>query len=282
MLCNFVNLIKLEKNKMAERIKSDSNFERGRRGLADVIRLSEENMRVDFYENEYKGVKEEAQSFNVKVVYGDDETRTIPDYLPFKKMKDGGKIVASLTMNKEGDKVLFAVPASGYFEVKFDQFVVPEKDAIPVMETKKGKKNTYRQFACLLEITGGTWQNLTIKDGVWLGAKYWFGLYDNFTAGVEGGLAVKGSGEGSDNLSDFLDATVSGGGQIKFSENPLPEIHKIAQELDTRFFVNVAKGWVKSIVVPLSLDDDAFVADDEEVGLSEAQKANIHPALAEE
>ena len=261
---------------MATRVKSENEFEKGRRGVADIVRLSADNMRIDFSENEE--LKQPAESFNVVVSFGEDGT--VPDYFPFKKMKDGQRIDASVTMNADGSKILFAVPANGYFEVKFDQFVVTTKDAPPVIETKKGKKNTYGQFACLFEINGGDWQGLKIKDGVWAGARYWFRLYDNFT-NVDGFLAVRGSGSGSDNLSDFLDATVGGGETIPYSENPLPEIQKLAQEENRRFFVNVAKGWVIGIVVPLSLADESLVEDDETIGFSEEQKENveIHPAL---
>lgn len=244
----------------AIRVKSKNNFAKGRRGLADVVRLSENNMRVDFYANEDMNLP--AESFQVSVSFG--EEGTVPEYFPFKKMKDGSKVMASVTMDEAGKRMLFSVPASGYFEAKFDKFITGEEDA-PVMESKKGKKNTYRYFDCLFELTGGNWQNLQIKDGVWKGAKYWFRLYDNFAENESGGLAVAGSGDGSNNLSDFLDAVVGGGEQIPFSENPLPEIQKIAHEEDRRFNLNVAKGWVVSIVVPLDMDEEIGFLEEEEI-----------------
>jgi hypothetical protein len=275
---------------MAERIKNESKFDKGRRGIAEIVRLNETMVRVDFDATDVLP----AESFNVNVSYGEDGT--VPDYIPLKKIKDGSKFPASVTMNKAGTAILFAVPSSGFFEVKFDSFLAPEGQE-PVIETKEGKlgkdgkKRTYGKFACLLEITGGTWQGLTIKKGVWAGAKYWFGLYDNFTQGVEGGLAVGGAGTGSDNLNDFLDAVVAGGSSIQYTENPLPEIQKLAKELDSRFNVNVHKGWVESISVPLSagemfVDEEELDADKDfpKEGLSEAQKANvtIHKALEDE
>lgn len=240
---------------MATRVKNDS-FAKGRRGLATLVKLSETNARIDFEKIEAnKGYPEQpAVSYELKVSYGEDGT--IPDYIPLKKIKPNGRISLSATMNEDGSKILYAVPASGYFEAKFAQFVTKTEGEAPVMETKQGKKNSYRTFAALLEITGGNWNGLTIKDGVWKGAKYYHALYDNFAENPDGGLAVKGSGSGSDNLADFLDAVVGGGEQIEFSENPLPEIQKVAYEMDTRFNINVAKGWVVSLVMPMSLDEE--------------------------
>lgn len=238
----------------AQRVKNDT-FAKGRRGVATLIKLSETNARIDF-ENipANKGYAEQpAVSYELKVTYGEDGT--IPDYIPLKKIKPNQKISLSATMSEDGSKILYAVPASGYFEAKFAQFVTKSADEPPVMETKQGKKNSYRTFAALLEITGGQWNNLPIKEGVWKGAKYYHALYDNFAENADGGLAVKGSGGGSDNLADFLDAVVGGGEQVPFSENPLPKLQETAYEMDTRFNINVAKGWIVSLVVPLPLDE---------------------------
>lgn len=269
----------------ATRVKNTENseFEKGRRGVCDLVRLSETLMRVDFEETEDL----KAETFQVKVSFGEDGT--VPEYVPFKKMKDKTKIKVSATMNKAGDRILFAVPANGYFEVRFDKFVAPEGSA-PVIEKREGKPNKrtgkpsiYGKFACLFELTGGMWNDVKIKEGIWAGARYWFGLYDNFAADADGNLAVSGSGAGSDNLNDFLDAVGIDCTQIPMSENPLPEIQRIAQEKDTRFFVNVAKGWVTSLSVPLSFEEEEEIGFSEEPEEKEAEvKEEIHPALGEE
>ena len=248
---------------MATRVKGDS-FVKGRRGVATLTKLSEANARIDFEKIEAKGTYPEqaAVTYEIKVTFGEDGT--LPEYVPFKKMKNNQKISLSATMNEDGSSVLFAVPASGYFEVKFKQFVAKEGEA-PVMETRQGKKGKpYRVFAALLEITGGQWNNVGIQSGVWQGANYWYQLYDNFAEGPDGVLAVKGTGDGSNNLVDFLDAVVAGGEQLQFSENPLPAIQDLAYQLDSRFYVNVARGWVVSLVVPLPLDEEiGFIGEDE-------------------
>jgi len=240
-----------------QRVKGNSNMEeKGVRGLAEVIKLSDENLRVDFEDN--KG------SFNIKV-----EEDSIPESFPFKVMKKDGKIKVSVTMNKDGNKILFAVPASGEYEAKFDKMVAAEGQE-PVAETKQGKKGKpYKQFAVLIEVL----------DKRWSGARYWYPMYPNFGQDEDGNLAVAGSGSGSDALFDFLEATGVSQHLIPFSENPLPEIQRIAQAEEKTFKIIVNKGWIDMIVVPMNVDD-AF-GGDEEIGFTEQQKDNVHPALVE-
>lgn len=265
---------------MATRVKGDS-VEKGRRGVAKLVRLSATRARLDFekVEANKKYPEQPAVSYNLDVSFGEDGT--IPDYVPFKLLKDNQALSLSATVDSEGNKIMYAVPASGYFEARFDQFVSDSKDAPPTMKTHTGTKNSYRTFGALLEITGGQWNGLNIKDGIWKGAKYWYGLYDHFAPNADGGLAVKGSGDGSNNLADFLDATVGGGEQIPFSENPLPELQKVAQAEDRRFFVNVAKGWVVSIVVPLEAMDEEIGEFISEEPIAEATE-EIPEALKED
>lgn len=253
---------------MVTRVAGDSKFKKGRRGLAELVRLNAEMVRIDFEKTE----KEDAQSFNLKVSYGEDGT--IPEYVPVKKMKDGAKIRVSATMNEGGDALLFAVPASGEFDAKLDKFNAPEGQE-PVAETKPGRKagTSYKTFGVLIEIT----------SGVWKGAKYYYSLYPNFAADEDGNLAVSGTGSGSDALFDFMEATGVAEQTFPFSENPLPAIQRLAKELDRQFRIIVAKGWIDRIVAPLN-EEDAFETDFPEPELSEAQKANVttHPALNED
>jgi hypothetical protein len=90
-------------------------------------------------------------------------------------------------------------------------------------------------------------------------------MYPNFGKDEDGNLAVSGSGSGSDNLFDFLNATGVSGHVLPYSENPLPAIEKIAQEEGKTFKVVVNKGRIDTILVPM---EDAF-----EEGEAE------HPAL---
>lgn len=253
---------------MVQRVKGEGKFIKGRRGLAELVRLNADMVRIDFEKTD----KLEAQSFNLKVSFGEDGT--IPEYVPVKKMKDNAKIRVSATMNEAGDALLFAVPASGEFDAKLDKFNAPEGQE-PVAETKPGKKagTSYKTFSVLIEIV----------TGVWKGAKYFYSMYPNFGKDEDGNLAVSGTGSGSDALFDFMEATGVVEQTIPYSENPLPTIQKLALEENRMFRIIVAKGRIDRIVAPLS-EEDAFETDFPEPELTEAQKANVtthHPALEE-
>lgn len=254
-----------------QRVKGDSKFVKGRRGLAELVRLSADKVRIDFEKTE----KLAEESFNLIVSFGEDGT--IPEYVPVRKMKDNAKIRVSATMNEDGTALLFAVPASGEFDAKLDKFNAPEGQE-PVAETKPGKKpgTSYKTFSVLIEII----------SGVWKGAKYFYSMYPNFGRDDDGNLAVSGSGSGSDALFDFMEATGLVEQTIPFSENPLPELQKLALEENRAFRIIVAKGWIDRIVAPLG-EEDAFVDENgntESPELTEAQKANVttHPALEED
>ena len=251
---------------MVNRVAGDSKFVKGRRGLAELVRLDANRARIDFEKTD----KEKEESFNINVSYGEDGT--IPEYVPVKKMKDGAKIRVSATMNEDGSSLLFAVPASGEFDAKLDKFVAKEGEQ-PVPETRKGKKGKdYQTFAVLIQITTGPWK----------GANYFYQMYPNFGKDEDGNLAISGSGSGSDALFDFMEAVGVVNYTIPFSENPLPEIQKLALEENRDFRIIVAKGWIDRIVAPLG-EEDAFVDEDGNTELSEAQKDNVttHPALNE-
>lgn len=255
---------------MVNRVKGDSKFVKGRRGLAELVRLDADRVRIDFEKTE----KLEAESFPLKVSFGEDGT--IPEYVPVKKMKDNAKVRVSATMNEDGSALLFAVPASGEFDAKLDKFNAPEGQE-PVAESKPGKKagTFYKTFSVLIEIT----------TGVWKGAKYFYSMYPNFGKDEDGNLAVAGSGSGSDALYDFMEATGLIAQTFPFSENPLPELQKAALEENREFRIIVAKGWIDRIVAPLN-EEDAFEKDFPESApeMSETQKANVttHPALLDD
>jgi len=256
---------------MVTRVKGNTNLEeKGRRGLADVTKLNDTMLRVDFEATE----KEKAESFSVKVTED-----SIPEYFPFKNMKVNGKTKVSATMNDKGDKILFANPANGEFEGHFNKMPCPEGQQ-PAPETKPGKKGKdYKQFAVLIEVDA-----MVGTKALWKGCNYWKPFYPNFGKDEDGNLAVAGQGSGSDALYDLLEATGVNEHTIPFSENPLPEIQTIAQAENRKFKFIVTKGWIDMIVPPLT--ENAF-GDDEEIGFTEEPEAEvkeeevIHPALGE-
>lgn len=253
-----------------ERVKgTGSAEEKGRRGLANVVKLSETTLRVDFEATE----REKAESFNVKIT-GED---TLPEYFPFKRMKANGVVKVSATMNKEGDKILFANPANGEFEGHFNKIPCPEGQE-PAPETKPGKKGKpYKQFAVLIEVDN----QVGTKD-LWKGCNYWVPFYPNFGPDADGNLAVAGTGSGSDALYDLMEATGVGDNVIEYSENPLPDIQRVAQAEKRSFKFIVTKGWV-TMLIPTHNDVGGAFGEDEEPGfMTEPASETPHPALKDE
>ena len=228
-----------------KRVKGEAE-EKGVRGLASATKIGDDKLRVVFEDN--KG------TFLLTV--GED---TLPEYFPFSKMRKEGTINISATMNKEGTKILFANPASGEYEARFNKMVAPEGQE-PVAETKPGTKGKpYKQFAVLIEIVG-----VKKSDGItstWKGANLYKPLYPNFAPDEDGNLAISGGGSGSDTLYDFLEATGVSNHNIPFSDNPLPEIQRIAQKENRTFKVILQKGWIDMIIPPML--DDAFELEDD-------------------
>ena len=101
----------------AKRVKSDSKFEKGERGLAMLTKLDGSRARLDFIES--------GNSFNIAVDQT-GERPTLPANVPYGAMKLNGSIQVSATMAKNEPTVLFCNPASGEFKAKFLQFNSPE------------------------------------------------------------------------------------------------------------------------------------------------------------
>jgi hypothetical protein len=236
-----------------KRVESKSDYEeKGERGLAMAVKLPGNKLRMDF---------ESGKTFHIEV-----SKETLPENFPWDKMSDNKKKHVSATMNEKGDKVLFINPASGTFKMKLQKFVAKEGQE-PVAETKPGKKGKdYKQFAVLLEIVEGSWK----------GTVYWKPFYPNFAPDEDGNLAVSGQGSGSDALYDFLQATGVGNHLIKYSDNPLPEIQRIALQEGKVFEAVVVKGWVDTILT--NLDDDEE-EDEENLAEEEKEPETTHPAL---
>lgn len=248
----------------AKRVKSNNSIEKGERGLATLTKLDGNRARLDFIET--------GNSFNVAVDQT-GERPTLPANVPYGAMKLNGSIQVSATMAKDEPTVLFCNPASGEFKVKFLNFTAPENTP-PSPETRQGKKagSTYRVFSILQEVIEGRWK----------GSKLWSQLYANF-GNSDGELAVSGAGSGSDNLQDFLDATCGGEWTtLSYSENPLPEIQKLAQSLKKEYSVMVVKGWVDKYIPAMQDAFDDEYQDEEVPEPGSLTKEEIHDALKEE
>jgi hypothetical protein len=233
---------------MAQRRVEVKSFETGERGEAVLVKVSDTKARVEFLESGNK--------YEVSVKQGayDDETTTIPEHVPFKKMKVGSTLRLSATMTQDGKRLLYASPWSGELQVKFVGFKAKEGEA-PVPEEKVGKQNKpYRIFTPILEVVSGTWKGLQYRNN---------NLYDKFVAHEDGMMAIGGSSESANNLSDFLDCIGVDISTIPFSENPLPEIQELALEANKEFSVIIVKGWIATYVAGLDVDSDDYV--DEEI-----------------
>jgi len=217
-----------------KRVKSPNQAEeKGKRGLANAIKLNDDTVRFDF---------EDGQSVTIKA-----SKETLPEYMPFASFVVNKEYPVSVTLNKEENKALFVNPARGEFEGTFEKFNAPEGQE-PAPETKMSKKGNkpYKTFGALL----------VVEKGKWKGCKYFLAMYPNFGADEDGLLGVSGQGSGSDMLYDFLQATGVDKHQITYSENPLPEIQQIAQQEKQTFRFVVNKGYVETIIPPFIAEDE--------------------------
>ncbi len=220
--------------------KRKSAIEYGTSGEANLVKLDDKRARIDFAE----GKKVELQVVQGNVF--EDETTTLPEYVPFKAMAVNKSIPVRLSM-EEGDKrVLFINPLAGEFKVKFVRFQAPEGSE-PVWVEKQGKgKRPYREANPFVEVTEGRWKGLTIRGR----------LFDNFGEWKEDGLTtIYGEGTGSENLRDFCSCVGFNYWEVPFSENHLPEIQKIALEKENEFSIILVKGYVANWVAGLDEED---------------------------
>jgi hypothetical protein len=236
-----------------ERIKGENQLEeKGDRGNAVITKLSDTHIRVNFENN---------KEFNIQA---DEEGKLpVPDAFPIKKIKKDGTLRANLTLNKDGNKILFASPQNGDFSAKFEK-IVAKKDAEPAPTTYQGKYGPFQMFGVLLKITEGNWKGTSVYHGL----SYRFGEDE------AGNLAIAGDGDWANALYDFLNAVGVTDHDIPFSENGLPEINKIALEEDRDIRIIMSKGKIDMITPAISEDDFEEEAD------TESEK--IHPALVDE
>lgn len=192
--------------------------EKGARDVGKIIKVSDTKVRVEF---------EGGEVFPIEV----SET-TVPKILidVLRNKKVGVSLPVDVTLDSTNTKILFVKPLTGTFDLKFIKFYAKENTP-PVIETHTKGNNTYGSFSAVLEvqnITGG-------KSTNWRGARFNVMFFDSFGQDEDGNLLVESKGEASDFLNDFMDAIGVGNHTIPYSENPLPEIEKIALE-ESRIF----------------------------------------------
>lgn len=229
--------------------RESKKTEYGISGLARFVKLDENRARIDF---------ENGKSVNFQVKQGnvwEDETATLPEFVPFKAMKENGVLNVKISMEKGDTRILYIHPTSGELKVKFDGFK-SKGDEPPVWEVKPGKKDgtTYRQANPFM----------TVVDGRWKGCRLMGYLSDYFGEWKEdGNTTVYGEGTNSQKCRDFSDCVGFDYGNTPYSENLLPLIEKVAKENDNTFTVVLNGGWVTTYVP--SMQEDAFVTESDTV-----------------
>lgn len=232
--------------------RESKKLEYGKSGIAKMVKLDANRARFDF---------EDGTEVPFIVVQGniwEDEKATLPEYVPFKIMKENAYINVRVSFEKGENKVLFINPSSGELRVKFDRFQAPE-DSAPTWTEKKGKGDRpYRMTNPFLSVVDGRWKGCTIRAQI----------YDNFGLWQEdGNTTVYGEGTGSQNLRDFCDAVGFDYSNTPYSENLLPEIQKVAKELGNEFTIVLNNGYI-STYVP-AMQDDAFMSESDTVSTPE-------------
>lgn len=210
--------------------KAEGSFEeKGTASLGTMVMMDGDNVRFDLESGVTISLKKDDLPKNVK-------------------FKPGRSAKVSVTPNKTNTKVIYVNPASGDYEFRFTKFAGAE-DTPPTPKEKEGKYGTYSETYALMEIT----------DGVWKGSVFPLKLSMKWlSADEDGNLEVIGDKDYAQRWRDFFDVTgVSAHPEmLRYSENPLPDIQRIAQEADTKFKGVVVRGWIETIYSNLEADDD--------------------------
>lgn len=176
------------------------------------------------------------------------EVENLPEFYP---TKPGREWDIKATLNKNGDKVNYITPATGDFTFKFQRFSGDEEKppVAKVKQSTKGDGGTYLETHALMEVVKGGWK----------GAILVFRLYPKWLAKDEdGNMEVIGEGTSPDRWRDFFKVTgiTSHPDFIPFSENMLPEIQKMAQEIKKEFKGVIVRGWLDTVYENIPLDED--------------------------
>lgn len=256
---------------MANRmVKKSSARVYGKSGEATIVKLDSGKVRIDFLKDDSNVVLVPVQGD----VFEENSTANVPDFVPLKRMKVDDKKGVRVAMNEDNTKILYINPLNGEQTVKFVGFQSNGKDVPPTMTSliKTGDNGQYTsvEFYSFLEI----------MEGAWKGCKLRATLYDKFGADDAGNMVIFGTKKWSEKLMDFCDCIGVDLEAIKYSENPLPEIQKIALENENIFQVNLLKGYVQDYIKPLGSDD--YLEDDYVEPDAFEQKEEIHKALQDE
>ena len=206
--------------------QSQKEFKKGERGIAKVSMIAGGNVKVT--------MQESGNSYNITK---DD----LPKYFPF---REGKEIKCTVTLDGETNAVMYANPVSGDYKVKFAH--IGKEDEVPAPVTRQGAKGAFTAFDVFVVITEGAWRGAS-------GVRF---LNPSlFKKDEDGNLWVDGYGKALTDLTEFLDVTGLSALDIKYSENPLPEIQRLALELGKEFMASFLDGKVQSLSEYFSLDD---------------------------
>lgn len=235
-----------------KRTPRPSGIEYGKNGIGKLVKLDANRARVDF---------DDGSSVPFTVVQGnvfESENATLPDFVPFKAMKENTHLNVRVSFEKGDKRVLFINPASGELRVKFVKFQAPEGSE-PSWSEKEGsyvdkvtgKKKTFREANPFIQIIDGRWKGGQIRGR----------LFDNFGQSQEDDnttIYFGKKGTSSQNLEDFCSCVGFEYWLTPYSENLLPEIQRVALENDNEFSVVLVNGYIANWVAGLN-DAETFV-----------------------
>lgn len=244
----------MENNNMAQRrTVKPTGLQYGTGGVAKLVKVGETKARIEF---------ESGETVNLDVVQGnvfeEGSKATLPSYVPFKSLKDGGFISVRLSLEAGDKKVLFINPLSGTFTARFIGFAAnPPEGFVPTWVEKVGEGGrAYREATPFVE--------LTAKGERWQGCKVRGKMYDYFGKDNEDGnttIFQTKRGNGWKNLEDFCNAVGFEYWNEPFSENNLPTLDTVAKEKNQEFQIVFSNGYV-STWIP-SILDDSFIDEEE-------------------
>lgn len=217
------------------------DYKKGERGIANVSIMEGDKIRLTILSsgNEYNLRKED-----------------LPDYFPFRV---GRQFRAYVTLDGDSNKILYANPATGDYKSRLHH--INKDGEIPAIITRNGADGKYLAFDTFHIITEGSWMGAC---GVhFLNPQF-------FKEDEDGNLWINGFGKNFQNLSNFMEVTGVANVNIPFSENPLPEIQKMALEIGKEYMASYGEGKIQSLSDYFSLEND-----DEEIGFTEKQKENV-------
>lgn len=263
--------------------KRPSVYATGETGLGQLVKLSENTARMDF---------DGGGSFPLTFIF-EEEGKNIPDYFRFKAMPINKKINVKITLTADNQGVAYINPANSEPKAKFVYFSGGEDGKVPAPKTKSGVDKYQKPYKPTSSAT------IEITNGVWKGCRLSFYLsYAVFGKAQDGStLLYDGSNEKFTDLAflkmrQFLTVNNVDLEAVPFSENILPALQAKILESNSEFKVLIENGWLNKV---MGLDDDNSdwedvetvtastdsegLDSDEEIGFTENQKANIHPAL---